>query len=134
MLINLSNHPAYKKEADGYSTVLWSSEQLQMAQMLYKEVFDLPFPNIPPEYNEKEVEEEAVKYFKECQGLINSGDEWSAVHITGEHTFCFSLIQMLIKAGYTCVTSTSERHITELGDGKKITTFKFKQFRKYKLL
>lgn len=122
MLINLSNHP-YEK---------WNTSQLEAAS-LYGEITDIPFPNIPPEYTAEQIRDLASEYLQKCENLI-APDEKSAIHITGELTFCFALIQMLLKKGYKCITATSERDVTDGENGEKIVIFKFKHFREYKLI
>ena len=131
MLINLSNHPAYKIENDKEICV-WDEKQMKTVSE-YGEIVDLPFPNIPPEYTTEEVQSLALEYLQKCETLILPGEK-SAVHVTGEVTFCFILIQMLLKKGYKCMAATSERNVTEGENGEKIVKFKFKHFREYKLI
>ena len=131
MLINLSNHPAYKIE-NKKIIYIWEEEQLNAVSQ-YGEIENLPFPNIPPEYTTEQVCDLAKDYLNRCVNLIQSSNNESAVHITGEMTFCFELIQLLLKKGYTCITSTTER-IVEEKDGVKKSIYKFVRFRNYILL
>lgn len=123
MLINLSNHPSEK----------WEAAQLE-ASSQYGEIIDIPFPNIPPECTAEEVRDLALLYLQKCENLIQPSGEESAIHITGELTFCFALIQILLKKGYKCITTTSERDVWRDENGGKIVNFNFKHFREYKLL
>lgn len=121
MLINLSNHPSS----------LWSEEQ-RAAGLTYGEIVDVPFPPIDPEATTEEVEQLAEGYLEKCKQLLpdRSG---SALLVTGELTFCFSLVQMLLAEGYICLAPTSKRNVIEEGD-TKIAQYTFKQFREYKLI
>ena len=132
MLINLSNHEAYKME-DGKKTYVWKEKQLKAASM-YGEIIDIPFPNIPPEYTTEQVQDLAMQYLHKCEELLRTTKKQSAVHVTGEVTFCFALIQMLLRNGYTCLTATSKRDVKEGENGEKIINFKFEHFREYKLI
>lgn len=119
MLINFSNHPA--------ST--WSAEQLQAAQELYGEVVDLPFPNINPNADEKEIAELADKYTEQIVEL--AGGKECTVHAMGEMTLTFAVIRRLEKLVIPCIESTTERIVKDLGDGHKDVLFRFARFRKY---
>lgn len=122
MLINLSNHPH------------WIGDQLEMANKLYGSVFNIPFPDILPEWDTEQVKKEAERYMAICIARIVEADESNnAIHLMGESTFCFLLAQMLLKQGYHCIVSTTER-IVEEKDGKKTSTFQFKRFRHYQLI
>ena len=55
------------------------------------------------------------------------------VHIMGEFTFCFALIQKLQKQNIKCVASTTERNVRFLSTGERVVDFNFIQFRAYNL-
>jgi hypothetical protein len=116
MLLNLSNHPS----------ATWSEAQLASAKSIYKEVTDLPFPNIPAGYSKEEVlalvDEYAVK-------VLETGAE--AVHLMGEMTFTHNLVERLHAQGIPCIASASERTVLEEADGKKTVVFNFVRFRGY---
>lgn len=118
MLINLSNHPSSK----------WSDKQKGLAEFLFGEIVDMQFPNIDPHANEEEVQLLADKYFGELLTIINNPDD--VVHIMGEQTFCYYLINKLRDFGIKCLASTTER-IVEERDGQKISRFEFARFRYY---
>ena len=121
MLINLSNHPVKN----------WSEKQITAAKEEYGEIMDLPFPLINPNASEDDIEKIAQKYFNIC---INEFSHFpnrnNAVHIMGELTFTFTLVNRLLTNNIICVASTTERNAVEL-NGKKIAEFKFVRFRKY---
>lgn len=116
MFINLTNHPSSG----------WSEEQLKAAQE-YGEVIDLTFPNIEPHFTSKDIHELADTTVKGIMEL----DEQPVVHVMGEMTFTYAIVFRLKAKGITCVASTTERIVKMMPDGKKISEFKFVQFREY---
>jgi len=117
IFINLSNHPSSG----------WSEEQMEAANK-YGKVQDLPFPDIKPSYDSKEVEEMAEQYLDKILKLGNPAD--ITVHIMGEMVFTYKLVAKLKENGILCVASTTER-ITSEKDGVKTSVFKFRKFREY---
>jgi len=116
MFINLTNHPSSG----------WSEEQ-QKAAKEYGEVVDLSFPNIEPYFTSKDINELADETI-ECIKLLDTNP---VVHVMGEMTFTYAVVSQLKANGITCVASTSERLVKMMPDGKKISEFKFVQFREY---
>lgn len=130
MLINLSNHP----------TAMWLPEQIEAAHSAYGEVFDLPFPTVPADADEADIQTIAQEYLKKVQTIaqeyLNKVQTFSpsaeaVVHIMGEMTLTYALVCLLKQAGYTCVASTSVREVYEEEPGKKTAVFRFVRFRKY---
>lgn len=130
MLINLSNHP----------TTMWLPEQTEAAHRTYGEVFDLPFPTVPADADEADIQTIAQEYLKKVQTIaqeyLNKVQTFSppaeaVVHIMGEMTLTYALVCLLKQAGYTCVASTSVREVYEEEPGKKTAVFRFVRFRKY---
>jgi len=124
MLINLSNHPHKSK---------WDHTQLNAANQQFGEIEDIQFPNIQPDWDVAQIETLAREYYEQIKTKENTTKEKPVIHITGELVFCFSLIQMLLKDGFRCITSTTERIVKE-ENNEKTTVFMFKKFRDYKLL
>ena len=118
MLLNLTNHP----------TTLWDEPQLAAAAQ-YGEIVDMPFPAIDAAADEAEIEKSVEAFFEKIKQ--NYDHQSTTVHIMGELTFCFALIARLQAVGYTCIASTSERHVIELDSNQKQVKFKFVRFRKY---
>lgn len=116
MLINLSNHPS--------ST--WPQNQIETAQNAYGRVTDLAFPTIPPEAEETTHQQLVEEYFHKITELAPR-----AVHLMGELTFCYRLVDKLKSAGIEVIASTTNRQVTYDDAGNKISTFEFVQFRKY---
>jgi hypothetical protein len=117
-LLNHSNHPITE----------WSHAQLARAEELFGKVDDMPFPQISPSMNETSLLELCQRQFE-----IILSKKPSAVHIMGEQNYCFILIQLLLKANMPCYASTTKR-ITAVHANEKKTTFKFVDFRMYKLI
>lgn len=130
---------------------MWLPEQIEAAHRAYGEVFDLPFPAVPADANETDIQNIAQEYLKEVQTIaqtqlhdgkiLGQGDSNTAqaiahpaevvVHIMGEMTLTYALVCLLKQAGYTCVASTSVREVYEEEPGKKTAVFRFVRFRKY---
>lgn len=115
MLLNLSNHPS--------ST--WLHDQKAAALEKYHSIRDMVFPQIDPRADKVEINRIAEKYVIKIRQANPS-----AVHIMGEMTFSFNLINRLKAIGITCIASTTERIVKE-EDGKKTSVFKFIRFREY---
>lgn len=117
LFVNLSNHPAEN----------WSEEQREAASR-YGEIKDMEFPAIRPEADEKEIEEVVSAYENEILDLADTHD--LTVHVMGEMTFVFMLVNRLKSKGIRCVASTTKR-IVEEHDDRKTSTFRFVKFRSY---
>ena len=117
MFINLTNHPSER----------WSKEQLNAARQ-YGEVIDLPFPIIEPNFTREDVLHIVKVYVEMIEGIK---DDDTVVHVMGEMTFTYNLANTLKEEGITCLASTTERNTIMTSDGKKISEFKFVQFREY---
>lgn len=118
MLINFSNHPSSK----------WLDKQLNSAKKLGV-IVDLPFPNVGEEYSTSDIYKLAQDYLNIINGISKHCP--CTVHIMGEMTFTYAMVNLLKAAGYTCVASTSKRIVEELPDGSKNVKFEFCQFREY---
>lgn len=116
MFINLTNHPSAG----------WSEEQLKAAKE-YGEIVDISFPNIEPFFTSQDIKE----LVETAVEGICSLDSNPVVHVMGEMTFTYAVVSRLKARGITCVASTTERFVKMMPDGKKISEFKFVQFREY---
>ena len=117
MFINLTNHSSEK----------WDEKQLKAAHC-YGEIVDLPFPNIEPTFTKENI----MCIVKDCTNIIlGMKDENTVVHVMGEMTFTYNMVNTLKELGVTCLASTTERNTIMTPDGKKISEFKFVQFREY---
>ena len=122
--INISNHPISK----------WDESQKRKAGLLGGvEGIDIPFPNVPPEADVLPLARELVA---EVQAMGSPADEdvgiWG-VHVMGEQTLCFPVVAELLRLGYNCLASTTERKVIEK-DGVKTSMFSFVKFRRYAYL
>jgi hypothetical protein len=115
MLLNLSNHPS----------TAWPQNQLASASR-WGDVQDLPFPQIDPSAQQDDIEAVAQNYLTKILGL-----KPVAVHLMGELTFTFKLVELLKSHGITVLASTTHRTTEVRPDGTKISKFEFVQFRHY---
>lgn len=118
MFYNISNHPSK----------YWSAEQLSLARKMAGDIVDIPFPDVSPYDNAREV---SLKAHEFAQELLSSIKDDDIVHVMGEHTFMFALVSALIKYKIRCVASTTERSVTYSPSGDKTSTFHFVAFRNY---
>ena len=116
IFINLTNHPSSG----------WSKQQLEAAQE-YGDIVDISFPIIEPDFSSKDINELADEVVEGVKLL----DTHPVVHVMGEMTFTYAVVSRLKALGVTCVASTTERLVKMMPDGKKISEFKFVQFREY---
>jgi hypothetical protein len=122
MLINLSNH----------NSEFWSKEQIDEAFLKFGSIKDIKFPNVNPEANTIEVNELAVKYLKKIKDEITRSKEANnAVHLMGEFTFVYKLLEMLKQENILSVCSTTKRLTNSITSSKKISQFEFVRFREY---
>lgn len=123
MLINFSNHPY----------IHWSEKQKLSAGQLFGEIVDIPFPTISPESNEEVLLKMAKEYLNQILNFKRTHNDIT-VHIMGEFTFTFIMIQLLHQHNIPCYASTTKRLVKEIVDGnmvKKVSIFEFVSFRKY---
>ena len=116
--MNYSNHPSH----------LWGERQREAAQR-YGEIVDLPFPNIPPDLSERELDELAQR---EAGNILSQNPK--CVLCQGEFTFTYRIINRLKAHQIKVVAACSERVATEKNvDGKtvKAAEFVFQGFREY---
>ena len=124
MLINISNHPSEK----------WSVLQQCAANEQFGKVMDIPFPAISPLWNPQQVNQAVEEMFEfvlqKCEELKIDLHKLT-IHLMGEMTFCFALVQQFRNKNIPCVASTTERKVLEEADGKKTVQFNFVRFRNY---
>ncbi len=118
MFINLSNHPSSK----------WTEAQTNAAKM-YGEIVDLPFPSVDPAGTTDYIDNMANEYVQKVKEMADGNP--TVVHVMGEMTLIFSIINKLHKEGIECVCSTTERIVEELENGEKKVVFNFVKFREY---
>lgn len=119
VFVNLTNHPS----------AMWSAEQLAAAER-FGQIIDMSFPTVPPEATADEVHLLAERLVKDVLRIKEDGHTIT-VHVMGEHTLTCAVVAKLKAREVKCVASTSERDAVMLPDGKKISEFKFVQFREY---
>ena len=121
MLINLSNHPYAQ----------WSEDQKQAAER-FGDCTDLPFPSIDSEGGEAYIVRLAEDYMqKVIQIAKTKRNEKVTVHLMGEMTFVYALLEKLRQAEIRCIASTTQRMGIDLGNGRRDIQFHFVRFRYY---
>ena len=124
MLVNLRNHPF----------TLWSAEQKEAAGVLFGTVVDLPFPQIEPGADIETVLMLAEAYMVKCMEILQQEkgtDQIRGVHIMGEMTFTYNLVNKLKEAGIMAVASTTNREVETDKEGNRVSGFNFIRFREY---
>lgn len=116
--VNLSNHPLKT----------WDEAQILAAEEMGK-IVDLPFPDVKPEMDAKDVEALALQYVDRV--LAMAGDCDLNVHVMGEMCFTHCFVKHMMQHGVNCYASTSKRIVNEKGYGVKEAVFQFVRFRKY---
>jgi hypothetical protein len=135
MLINLSNHPSN----------LWSAEQQTAAvkqvgelKIGVSQIKDLPFPAVDPNGDEDYILSLVDEYLEKIEDIVCNVPKSKlllllsnlTIHIMGELTFTFAMVNALQAKGFTCVASTTER-IAKEENGLKTSEFRFVKFRPY---
>lgn len=118
LLINLSNHP--------YAS--WTEEQRKAAEA-YGRCEDMVFPQVDPAMNDSELEKLVADYERRILERAKTADV--TMHVMGEMTFCFALIQRLRSRGIVCIASCTRREVVELDGHTRQSTFRFGGFRRY---
>lgn len=109
-LINYSNHPSRN----------WGESQLAAAKE-YGDIIDLSFPKVNPEDNN--ISSLVNMEFEKLKKMAAGKD--ATIHIMGEMTLCFALVQRLKSIGIRCVASTTKRANNDSEE------FEFVSFREY---
>ena len=120
MLINLSNHPSEK----------WSAEQLEAARKQFGEIVDLAFPAVDPDGDEAYISELAESFTQKVLDLAGDAS-CVVVHLMGEMTLTYALVQQLRSQHIECVSRTTQRIVNTRPDGVKEAVFRFVRFRRY---
>jgi hypothetical protein len=115
MFVNLSNHPSEH----------WDTRQRNAALALAGPIVDLPFPEVPPDADERTVTELADR--------VTDSVPATATHamVMGEFTLTVALISRLCRRGIRCLAATTRRQAADLPDGRKAVRFEFVRFREY---
>src|SRR5690606_24231413 len=117
MLLNLSNHPSN----------FWPEKQQMAALKEYGEVRDLPFPNIPPEWDTDQVIDFSNVYLRKILAL----GPFQAVHLQGEFTYSLAMVHKFQEEDIKAIVSTTRRIVEVEKKGTKVSRFDFVRFREY---
>ena len=119
VFVNLSNHPS----AD------WCEEQ-KKAALAYGGIIDVPFPSVPSSCSDKAMQKLADKAIGAVTKAAYPAREVT-VHVMGEMTLTYRIVNKLKARGIRCLASTTNRMTNDLGNGEKISQFHFVEFREY---
>ena len=112
-----------------HASANWSAEQTAAAKS-YGKIVDLPFPEVPPNFTAEEVRQMVLKNLQAILEL-----KPVAVLCQGEFNYTVAMVEELKKNKIPVMAATSERIVSEIvaedGSTKKISTFKFVNFRSY---
>lgn len=98
---------------------------MALAKERYTAVKDMPFPQIDPYLDTDEVEILVEDYVQKVRKI-----DPAVVHIMGELTFTYRMVQKLEAFGISCIASTTERKVV-VEKNKKTSEFTFVRFRPY---
>lgn len=123
LFINFSNH----------SSKQWSKEQIAAVHAMgCDEIIDDPFPQVLPEESHMGIKCMAlgvVHDYEDVYGFKSIG----AVMCQGEFSLTYEVTRLLKEAGVKVVVACSDRKSEEIqqsdGSVRKVSTFKFVQFR-----
>ena len=121
MFINYSNHPSIK----------WQREQALAAEEMGGEILDVPFPNVPVTYSDKDI---LALAYEEADKITSLCPKNAVVMCQGEFTLCYAVVSILQNRDIQVVSATTERKTVErIEDGTVIKTaeFHFAGFREY---
>ena len=119
IFINHTNHPSDK----------WSIEQKLAAEKIGR-IIDVPFPDVPPNFDTSEVHELVMKNLREIMKLSPA-----AVLCQGEFNYTVAMVEELKKNNVAVMAATSERVVSTIqesdGTTKRVSIFNFVRFRSY---
>lgn len=117
--INFSNHPISN----------WGSKQIEAAKK-YGDIVEIKFPQIPVNFDKKQIDELSDEYVKKIQAM-----QPCTVMCQGEFNFCFAVITKLKSLSIPVVAAVSERIAVEEkevdGSVSKNVVFMFRGFREF---
>lgn len=120
MLVNLTNHPSGN----------WNPEQFETAARTWGSVYDVPFPDVPPEWDSGRIRSEADSVAKEVMTLHPD-----AVLCQGEMCMTAALARIFQEHEIPVYAAASGRQSVEMpkpdGTVEKHSVFRFVQFRQY---
>lgn len=122
LFVNYSNHPSSK----------WPENQKTTAQQ-FGQIIDIGFPIVDEFADEDMIIQKVKEQIELIKKETNNNDPSSTtIHIMGEMTFTYAMVNALSELGYTCVASTTKRIVEDLPDGTQKTKFAFARFREYR--
>lgn len=117
LLINHTNHPYAR----------WSEPQKLHTTEIYKEVIDMPFPNVDPRMSINDIR---LKVIDQLDHLNLSYTNYDIL-ITGEMTYVYQYVTEASARRIRCICATTKRHTQTMDDGSILRTFTFIKYRDY---
>ena len=123
IFINFSNHPSKG----------WSDAQKSAALDMVAPgaaIIDIPFPAVDPAGDNDYISKVAADAVRDILAATNGAP--AVVNVQGDFGLTFRVVSRILNGStIKCVYATTERTVTDLGDGKKVAQFNFVQFRPY---
>ncbi len=118
--INLSNHPSQD----------WTEPQRRAAEALGHPIHDIPFPDVPADADEGEIDRMATELSERIQAM-----KPAAVLVQGEFTLAFAIVCRLEAAGIPCYAAATPRLAEKRPDEDDTTVrrFRFTRLRRYRV-
>jgi len=120
IFINLSNHPSQD----------WTEPQRRAAEALGHPIHDIPFPDVPADADEGEIDRMAAELSERIQAM-----KPAAVLVQGEFTLAFAIVCRLEAAGIPCYAAATPRLAEKRPDEDDATVrrFRFTRLRRYRV-
>lgn len=118
IFINLSNHPSKN----------WDKQQINAAKQ-YGEIIDIKFPAVDPNISEKDITTLSDKVVDNILSKYKNSHIY--IHIMGEMTLTYKIVQRLKANDIVCLASSTDRIVEDVSDGEKLVKFDFVRFREY---
>lgn len=119
IFINFTNHPSCN----------WDEKQIKDA-LVYGEIIDIPFPQVPATASKEEIYALAESYISKIAEYAPA-----AVLCQGEFCLAYQVIRRLLEQNVKVLAACSEREVEEWrredGSMQKEVIFCFVQFREY---
>jgi len=114
-LINLTNHASAE----------WDDAQISAARALAERMLDVPFPPVPPDATEQDIERIADEYASRLP------PETTHAIVQGEFTLTMALVRRIQARGVVCLAATTVRDVANHSGGWRTSAFRFVRFRTY---
>ncbi len=102
------------------------------ASVKYGDILDIPFPIVPPSFDENAVQTLADECVNRILSVLTGND---AVLAQGEFTLCYAVVYRLraenIRVVSACTERVTEESVKPDGEVEKVSRFRFVRYRDY---